>query len=174
VSNKLEQLITAVQNAHSDMREYISSNRTSVSVERDFITSLKNDIEGFKQQTGLPVRFDIPEESLDKEFNSAVMANVQNIIREAMNNIRKHAQANEVRIAIMMKADFMVISVADNGKGFEEIKNDYNTKNKFGLDIMKERAALVGGSISIESVPNKGSRIMIYIPRVGGGHINEK
>ena len=174
VSDKLEQLITAVQNAHTDMREYICSNRTSVSVERDFITSLKNDIEGFKQQTGLPVRFDIPEEPLDKEFNSAVMANVQNIIREAMNNIRKHAQANEVRIAIMMKPDFMVISVADNGKGFEEIKNDYNTKNKFGLDIMKERAALVGGSISIESIPNKGSRIMIYIPRAGGGHINEK
>lgn len=174
VSDKLEQLISAVQNAHADMREYICSNRTSVSVERDFISSLKNDIESFKQQTGLHVRLDIPEEPIDKEFNSAVMANIQNIIREAMNNIRKHAKANEVRIAIRMKEDFMVISVADNGKGFEEIKNDYSVKNKFGIDIMKERAALVGGSISIETIPNKGSRIMIYVPRKGGSHLNEK
>lgn len=173
VSDKLEQLITAVQHAHSEMREYISSNRLSVSVERDFITSLTNDIECFQQQTGLLVRFDIPEEAIENEFNSAVMANVQNIIREAMNNIRKHAHAAEVRIAIKMKADFMVVSIADNGKGFEEIKNDYTIKNRFGLDIMRERAALIGGSISIESIPNKGSRIMIYVPRTGGSQINE-
>ena len=173
VSDKLEQLIKAVQQAHSEMREYISSNRSSVSVERDFITSITKDIECFQQQTGLPVRFDIPEETIENEFNSAIMANVQNIIREAMNNIRKHAHAAEVRIAIKMKADFMVVSIADNGKGFEEIKNDYTIKNRFGLDIMRERAALIGGSISIESIPNKGSRIMIYVPRTGGSQINE-
>ena len=173
VSDKLEQLIIAVQNAHSDMREYISSNRISVNVERDFISSLTNDIERFKQQTGLPVRFDLPEEPIVDKFNSALMANLQNIIREAMNNIRKHAQAAEVRIAIKMKEDFMVVSVADNGKGFETIKNDYTIKNKFGLDIMRERAALIGGSISIESIPNKGSRLMIYVPRTGGNQTNE-
>jgi signal transduction histidine kinase len=173
VSDKLEQLIIAVQNAHSDMREYISSNRLSVNVERDFISSLTNDIERFKQQTGLPVRFDLPEEPIVDKFNSALMANLQYIIREAMNNIRKHAQAAEVRIAIRMKEDFMVVSVADNGKGFETIENDYTIKNRFGLDIMRERAALIGGSISIESIPNKGSRVMIYVPRTGGNQSNE-
>ena len=91
--------------------------------------------------------------------------NIQNILREAMNNIRKHAQANEVRISFHRKENQMIISISDDGRGFSTVKNDYTVKNKFGIDIMRERAALIGGSINIESVPNKGSRITIYVPK---------
>jgi signal transduction histidine kinase len=173
VSDKLDQLIKVTQNTHAQIREYISSIRTSVNTERDFITSLKNDITNFEQQTGLPVILDIPDGLAEKEFNSTVMVNIQNIIREAMNNIRKHAHANVVRISFHMDKNQMIVSIVDDGRGFNMIKSDYTVKNKFGLDIMRERAALIGGSVNIESAPNKGSRIMISVPRMGGNETNE-
>lgn len=173
VSDKLDQLINTAQNSHMEIREYISGVRTSVNTERDFITALKKDITNFEQQTGLPVLLDIPEEPVEKEFNMAVMVNIRNIIHEALNNIRKHAQAKEVRISFHRKENQMVISIADDGRGFCAVKNDYTVKNKFGLDIMRERAALIGGSVSIESAPNKGSRITIYIPGTEGADTNE-
>ncbi len=168
VYDKLDRLIKVTQQMHSEIREYIASIRTSVIAERDFITSLKNDILNFEQQTGLQVKLDISEEaSIEKAFDSSVKVNIQNIIREALNNIRKHAQADEVYISFHMDDKHMTVSIADNGKGFYTVKKDDTVKNKFGLDIMRERAALIGGHLSIESEPDKGSRIRLYMPRKG-------
>ncbi len=173
VYDKLDRLIKVTQNMHAEIREYISSVRTSVITERDFITSLKNDIMNFEQQTGLKVKLDILEDSIEKEFNMSVKVNIQNIIREAMNNIRKHAQAHEVIISFQVEDKQMTVSIADDGKGFHAVHKDDSVKNKFGLDIMKERAALIGGYITIESVPDKGSKVTLYVPRKGEDDTNE-
>jgi len=147
VSDKMEQLIKVVQQAHGDVREYISNARTSVNSERDFTSSLKNDISNFVLQTCLNVKLQIPDEPVEKEFSSTVMVNIQNMIHEAMNNIRKHAQASEVQISFNMKEDHMLVTIADNGKGFEDVKNEPFVKTHYGLDIMRERATLIGGSV---------------------------
>ena len=68
VSDKLDQLITVAQNTHTQIREYISSVRTSVNTERDFTTSLKNDITNFEHQTGLHVMLDISDAPVEKEI----------------------------------------------------------------------------------------------------------
>ncbi len=172
VYDKLDRLIMATQNMHAEIREYISSVRTSVITERDFITSLKNDISNFEQQTGLSVILHISDASIEKKFDPAVMVNIRNIIREAMNNIRKHAYANEVWISFEIEEEQMVVSIEDDGRGFEvETKND-KVKNKFGLDIMKERAALIGGGVTVRSEPEKGCRVTVYVPRKRGEDTN--
>lgn len=172
IQDKLEQLIKVTQNFHGEIREHISSIRTSVIAEKDFITSVRKDITDFEQQTGIYVNLYGLDNTIDKEFDPIIKVNIRNIIREAMNNIRKHAQARKVELSFQLNDEQMIVSVADDGKGFSVNDEKQESKNKYGLDIMKERAGLIGGYIKIESEINEGSKIMLFVPRMGGNHTN--
>jgi PAS domain S-box-containing protein len=162
VTPKLDQLLGATQTAHAEIREYISSVRTSVSVEKDFITSLKNCIKDFENQAGIQVEQNITFELNEGELKPIIWINILNIIREAMNNIRKHANAKRVRLTLTSKDNQLYTVIEDDGNGFDLIQNNM-IKTKFGLDIMRERATEIGGKIVIESVVGKGCRITLNL-----------
>lgn len=170
VQDKLDQLAKVTQNIHGEIREYISSIRTSVAAEKNFITSIKNDISDFEDQTGINVELIGLEDSIDNEFDSIVKVNIRNIVREAMNNIRKHAQASKVAVTFELKEQWMIVTVADDGKGFDA---SLDRTNKHGLDIMKERAGLFGGYIRIDSDINKGSKIILFVSRGKNNNAHE-
>jgi PAS domain S-box-containing protein len=83
------------------------------------------------------------------------------IIQEALNNISKHSQANQIRLSLVKKDHHLHLDIRDNGLGFEG-RHSYpaaGTNRGLGLAGMKERAELSGGTLSIKSQPGKGTRI---------------
>ncbi len=170
VTNRFDQLVEAAQAAHSDIREYISDIRTSIAKEKDFMTSLINEINSFEHQTGLRVDLHISEDIKNMELKPNIGINVINIVKEALNNIRKHAQAKNVWIYFERKEKLLYLVVADDGRGFDLIQYKSKIKSHFGLDIMRERAAEIGVEIKIESVTGKGSRIVLCLPLEEGGN----
>jgi signal transduction histidine kinase len=84
-------------------------------------------------------------------------------VQEALNNIRKHAEASEIIVRLDYQPDSVEISVQDNGKGF--IVPDHieklSIKGKLGILGMQDRARLLNGQFKIQSQPGKGALVSI-------------
>lgn len=87
------------------------------------------------------------------------------IVQEALRNVEKHASATVVSVAVKFDPQQIVITIDDNGKGFELSElGDLPRVGQLGLMGMEERARLLGGSIKIQSVVNKGTSVLISVP----------
>ena len=87
------------------------------------------------------------------------------IAQEGLRNISKHAGATEVTISLVSKNDTIQLTVMDNGCGFDPDR--VKEKQGLGLDSMKERAHLIGGSFHIKSKPGQGTEIEVLVPLLG-------
>ena len=86
-------------------------------------------------------------------------AEVLRIVQEALTNVRKHADATVVRVDLESGADFTV-TIADNGRGF---RPDVATGG-FGLESMRQRAELIGATLTVRSEPSDGTRVELVVP----------
>ena len=98
---------------------------------------------------------DEPATSLD------VKESLYRIAQEALNNIAKHANARHVEVRLLKQDDQLVLSITDDGSGFDLTKN---YPGHLGLHTMSERAEKLGGSLMIESAPHQGTHIRVKIP----------
>jgi len=89
------------------------------------------------------------------------------IIQEACNNAIKYAKADIISVKLIYEDDAVIISVEDDGKGFDVENMDVSTRNDnsgFGLSMMKERVYLLSGEIEITSDINVGTKIQVKVP----------
>jgi two-component system nitrate/nitrite sensor histidine kinase NarX len=88
------------------------------------------------------------------------------IVQEALSNIRKHARAKTVKISLRRGFEGLSVTVRDDGVGFkQETAPRTGNDAHIGLDIMQERAARIGGRISVRSSRGKGTEIRFDLPR---------
>ncbi len=95
-----------------------------------------------------------------------VTTNIYYIAREALTNIEKHARATSIHICMFHYEGHLYISIADDGKGIwqEAQVPSWESGYHQGIIGMKERAALFGGCVTIDSVLGRGTRVDIDIP----------
>lgn len=162
--DKLDKLVDVSQAAHNDIREYIHNARNTKAMEKDFMTGLRKNISSFEEQSGLKVKLDIPMDFTGEELRPDIRIGLLNIIKEALNNIMKHSEANHASITFSFCQDLLCASVEDDGKGFDVGLMTDSSKNRYGLHIMRERASEIGAQIEIKSVFGRGCRIAVTIP----------
>jgi signal transduction histidine kinase len=94
-----------------------------------------------------------------------VETNLYRIVQEALNNVSKHAAATHVDLLLERRDGDAVLIVEDDGRGFdlERVKMS-GTDRGLGLVGMRERAALVGGTVEIESKPGEGTTVFVRVP----------
>ena len=98
----------------------------------------------------------IPKDLLTEEEKQQILA----ILKEALSNIRKHAEATKVEVLVLWRKPWMIMTVKDNGKGFVNSDNRAVTNsNHIGLFSMRERAAMIDGSVQIFSRPGSGTTV---------------
>jgi PAS domain S-box-containing protein len=88
------------------------------------------------------------------------------IAQEALNNVRKHAQASEVKIILESSSSNVRMLITDNGNGFltSKLTGNLAREGKLGVLGMEERARLIGGSLQIKSEPGKGTTVIAKAP----------
>jgi signal transduction histidine kinase len=125
--------------------------------------ALRQQCLNFGEKTGIDCRAEI-EENVKLEFlTMEKRLQVYRIVQEALANIEKHAQAKEAIVTMRSGQNGVVcIGIGDDGKGFKspldengQIKSGID-KSHIGIISMKERAAILGGSLRIESEPGEG------------------
>jgi PAS domain S-box-containing protein len=164
VSGKLEQLVEVTQMAHSEIRDYISNIRTSSNTEQDFVTAIKKYINIFENQSGIYVNLDISCNLTGDELKPSVWMQILYILKEALNNVRKHANAKSIGLSVWLTEMQLSAAVEDDGIGFDPAIIQNRNKSRFGLEIMKERATEIGGKLEITSVMGQGSRLVLIVP----------
>jgi signal transduction histidine kinase len=90
------------------------------------------------------------------------------IAQEAITNIHRHAAASHASVVVLRQLHDITLLVEDNGQGFDLSMLDEKRDKCMGLIGMKERVALLGGRVTIESVPGDGTTIRVRIPLDGG------
>jgi len=109
---------------------------------------------------GLRLRISTPCERLSIETQEVIYR----VAQECLQNIAKHSRANRVNISLRSADKSIRLSVADNGAGFCA-ETARNRPMSFGLAGMRERAALLGGTLAVRSAPGEGARITLQLPR---------
>jgi signal transduction histidine kinase len=114
-------------------------------------------VDDFADRYGIPVELDCDDVP---RFDARVEAELLRITQEALSNVRRHADATVVWVRVSVEEGRVVLSVRDNGKGFDP---GAVGSSGFGLTSMAERAALVGGRLEISSRASNGSIVSIDV-----------
>jgi len=96
-------------------------------------------------------------------FATNVETQLYRITQEALNNVAKHAAAQNVSVIIDVRDEELVLVVEDDGRGFE-VGNIATGRSSFGLVGMRERAQVVGGRFSVESAAGHGTSVFVHVP----------
>ncbi|MBC2712505.1 MAG: PAS domain S-box protein [Desulfosarcina sp.] len=125
--------------------------------------------EEFSDFTGLSVDF-IPTGIEVLRHDSSVEINIYRLIQEGLNNIRKHADANHVKIVLVASYPNIILRIEDDGKGFDvkAREAELDRTKRMGLRSMVERVNLLQGLIKIKSSSKQGTKIFIKIPFMKG------
>jgi DNA-binding NarL/FixJ family response regulator/signal transduction histidine kinase len=160
---RLARLSAVVADAGSDIRDFILGTRGADLSEQGFFDALEEHLERIRQMHDLTITV-IHHPSLTDDVLSP-MAQIQllRIIQEALINVRKHARARHVRILFVPSGDAVQVVIADDGMGFN-LSTDWRAAGHFGLEMMRERAANVGGTLEVSSVPGRGTHVIVTLP----------
>ena len=104
--------------------------------------------------------------SLDRmgdQLDSVAVLALYRIIQEAVTNAARHAQVDEAAVTLSKKGDTVIAEIRDDGCGFE-------FDGHVGLNSMRERAAMAGGHLTVDTSPGKGTTIRAAVPIVGREH----
>jgi PAS domain S-box-containing protein len=117
--------------------------------------------EQYTRQTGIAVK--LSQKDMERHFGPDTEITAYRILQEALNNVARHSGAKEVEVDLKTSGDRLLISVRDNGNGFDpEWVVSY--AGCTGLVGIRERASSLGGSVIVESAPGAGTRLIATLP----------
>ena len=151
-------LRTMLREGLDEVRSFIAALRPPA-VEVGLDQAIRDAGAEFSAKHGIAVEVSVS--GIDARVRPETKGPILRVVQEALQNVRKHAAATEVRIGL--EGDHLVI--VDNGRGFDVMRLASATRN-FGLQFMRERAELMGSSLQIESRQGEGTRILLRIAEV--------
>lgn len=120
--------------------------------------AVEHHVEQFSERTGIPCRLSMNREEFELEDRLATT--VFRVVQETLTNVARHSGASEVSVRIDQAEDGIHLTMQDNGSGF----SGGSGKKTFGLLGMRERIAMLGGRLDIDSGPDRGTRIDAWLP----------
>jgi signal transduction histidine kinase len=108
----------------------------------------------------LGVAVDYSREGSAAAVDAAIGIQVYRVLQEALSNVARHAGTQQATVRLAVGAERLVLSVEDRGKGVDP----YQTARGLGLVNMRERAALVGGTLAVEPRPGGGTSVRLVVP----------
>jgi len=164
-AEQLEQLAVAAREVYGEVREGILALRTIPDTEESLDAVLRRFVDSWKTQSDIEVDI-LADEELGLEGTAELQ--LLRIIQESLSNIRKHANAQRARVELRARNGSVVAVISDDGTGFDRAQLSRTGAPRFGLNIMRERAESVGGTLAIDSEPGAGTRITASVPIVTG------
>jgi two-component system, NarL family, sensor histidine kinase UhpB len=157
-------LNSLVSEAIDSVREISESMRPQTLDHLGLGAAVATHLERFRERSGLrttltPPSFDVP---LSRPRATAAFR----IFQEALTNIARHAQASHVIVRFSSDRESFSLEIVDDGCGMEldATSSSRPVRHALGLMTMRERAHQVGGTLTIESAPGKGTRVLLHAP----------
>lgn len=158
-SREIEQIKGGLDEAYTELRELLAHFRAPIDA-RGLLPAIEDMVSQFRKQTGIHT-------FLQKEWDSTRLpANLEmqvlRIVQESLANIRKHSQAQNVRIMLRCNTEgnYRVL-IEDDGVGMQKPAFSGHPGEHIGLSIMQERARYLSGDLRIESEEGEGTRVLL-------------
>jgi signal transduction histidine kinase len=156
---RIEQLLDQVQ---GQLRRYSHELRPTVLDDLGLIPAIRFLAEGITKRSNLPIQI---KAAVSGRLPSAVEIALYRVVQEALTNATKHARATRVSIHIRRAGPLLCCSIEDDGAGFDVCAIQSGARKKgLGLIGMQERMNAIGGTLSIESAPGRGTKVLIRVP----------
>ena len=142
------------------VRDLSMNLRPSMLDDLGLLSALTWQIDRFGAQTGIHVRF--RHADLDRRFGADVEITAFRIVQEALTNVARHAAVKQAKVEVWAGTGSLGVRIEDEGKGFDV--EAALAAHSSGLESMRERSRLIGGSLVIDSAPGKGTRVSVELP----------
>lgn len=163
--SEMEAMISIVDSLIDSVRKIATDLRPGILDHLGLFPALEWKIKEFQKRTKISIHLNLDEADLTFDNNETTI--IYRIVQEILTNVARHSKASKLWLAASKKDDCFVLSVKDDGVGFE--MNDKQQTGSLGLMGMRERAMAIGGEIEIESSPGQGTTVNFLIRKNGSG-----
>ncbi|HKR00105.1 MAG TPA: chemotaxis protein CheB [Pyrinomonadaceae bacterium] len=163
LKDRIHELAEIAQRLDKDVDFLAWELRPSALDDLGLIVALSNYAQEWSKHFGVEVNFHSAGLG-DARLAPLAESSLYRIAQEALNNISKHAGATSVDLLLDRRDDHAVLIIEDNGRGFDVDSVKASDERGMGLIGMRERAALVGGTVEVESTPGEGTTIFVRVP----------
>ncbi|HET9905858.1 MAG TPA: sensor histidine kinase [Anaerolineales bacterium] len=146
------------QQAGAELSTLISALRPPSLENKTLTTAVREHVNEWSRQNKISTDLDIDSNILVNPHSEQVLFRV---LQEALANVARHSEANEVRVSLNAEKDDVTLLIEDNGIGFD---TKQITKG-VGLDSMKERLTAVNGTLEVTSIKPQGTRLTAKVRR---------
>ena len=158
-ADRVQNMCELIDNTISDVRHIATRLRPPVLDDLGLVDALEWHTTDFEKRTGIAcvlTHQDVPE------LNEYTAIAAFRVAQEALTNVARHAGASNVDVTLRVRDGELVVSVVDNGCGFEVER--LSEHKSFGIAGMRERASLAGGRLEIRSRPGQGTEVYLSLP----------
>ena len=167
LKGKLAAARNLAQQSLSSLRKIVYGLRPTILDDLGLVPAIRWYARSYLEEAGIHAEVSANDET--EPLSPPVKSTLFRICQEAINNIVRHAQAQHARISLDQQNGEMRLEIEDDGVGFDvaQASEQAVALQRLGLLGIQERAKLVGGRISLESAPGKGTRLSVFVPLLG-------
>lgn len=160
LKSKLKNIIGLLDGSNLSVRRILNELKPSILDEYGLLDAMEWHANQFTESTAIKVQVQSSDDQI--KLNEETITCIFRLFQEALTNVARHSKASKVVATVELMKDEIVVSIEDDGIGFEVTK--VQSKGSFGILGMKERVRAVNGIIEINSEINNGTSIVIKIP----------
>lgn len=157
---ELNNLKASAMGTFQKVRNFIFELRPMMLDDLGLVPTIKRYADTFKEQTSMEIAVTVSGQ--ERRMESYIEVMIFRALQELLGNASRHSQATLIKIMVDMSEASVKVTVDDNGKGF-------NTEilaqgNSLGLNLIRDRVEMLGGSFEIDSILGKGTRVTFTLP----------
>lgn len=160
LSHELQTMEESVRGSMAEIRQFLAGKESPSLAPGTLIDKLREEVKFLRD--GLGLRVIVESEPEELALSPEVEQQLYYVLREGLMNVARHAQASRAELFLEQKEKVIRGQLKDNGVGFTLAKAD-NGSDGLGLTTMRERIEKLGGTLSIETAPGKGTRIQFSV-----------
>jgi signal transduction histidine kinase len=159
-ASELDKLQALAKSALTEMRSLVFELRPTAAAQQGLIPALRHHLVALERQHGQVVALQIRGEP---SLTGLEAQRLFRVIQEALNNVVKHARTDRASVNLDFEDGRVLARIEDGGQGFAPEAVAAKTQG-IGLSTMRERAEMLGGTLTVDSRPGAGTRITIEVP----------
>ncbi len=163
LSEELQAVRSEVRQLLSDLRRVCTELRPPMLDTLGLGAAIRALAEEWSDRHGVPVSLELPSDGELRSLSDEVAVSFYRVVQEALTNVARHADANQVTVQLVWEGTTLILTVLDDGCGFILPRNfqGLTADGHFGLVGMQERVRLIDSTLTVESVPGYGTTVRV-------------
>ena len=160
MTGSIDTAVTQIEVSIRNLQALITELRPAALDQIGLLPALEALLKRVGATSGIHIESEVQLEVEDRRLDPEVERTLYRVVQESLTNVMKHAEAGRVRLELLEEANWVKVTISDDGAGFDPAQISAG----FGLVGMQDRVGLVGGKVSVDSTPGAGTTVRADLP----------